>query len=78
MVQLRAAASGSPKKSTLSGVRSAGGIGLHLPWSIPTNLLVTFIVSLAAERYRSALIGIFMHSVQTIVFTALLLTLVFR
>jgi membrane protease YdiL (CAAX protease family) len=49
---------------------------LHVPWSIPANTLDTFFISLPASRYRSALIGIFVHSVQTVVFTALLLALV--
>jgi membrane protease YdiL (CAAX protease family) len=49
---------------------------LHLPWSIPANLLDTFFISYPASRYRSALIGICVHSVQTVVFTALLLALV--
>lgn len=49
---------------------------LHLPWSIPANLLDTFIISWPARRYRSALIGICVHSAQTVVFTALLLALV--
>ena len=51
---------------------------LHLPWSIPANLLDTFFISYPASRYRSALIGIFVHSVQTVVFTVLLLALVLR
>lgn len=51
---------------------------LHLPWSIPANTLDTFFVSLPASRYRSALIGICVHSVQTVVFTGLLLALVLR
>ena len=51
---------------------------LHLPWSIPANTLDTFFISLPASRYRSALIGICVHSVQTVVFTALLVTLVLR
>ena len=51
---------------------------LHLPWSIPANLLDTFIISYPASRYRSALLGICVHSVQTVVFTAMLLTLVLR
>ena len=51
---------------------------LHLPWSIPANTLDTFFISYPASRYRSALIGICVHSVQTVVFTALLLTLVLR
>ena len=51
---------------------------LHLPWSIPANTLDTFIISYPASRYRSALIGICVHSVQTVVFTGLILTLVLR
>ena len=51
---------------------------LHLPWSIPANTLDTFFISWPASRYRSALIGICVHSVQTIIFTALLLALVLR
>jgi membrane protease YdiL (CAAX protease family) len=53
-----------------------GAYHLHLPWSIPANTLDTFFISLPASRYRSALIGILVHSVQTVVFTALLLALV--
>jgi membrane protease YdiL (CAAX protease family) len=49
---------------------------LHTPWSIPANTLDTLFISLPASRYRSALIGICVHSVQTVIFTALLLTLV--
>jgi len=51
---------------------------LHLPWSIPVNLLDTFIVSYPSRRYRSALIGIAVHSAQTVVFGALILALVLR
>jgi hypothetical protein len=51
---------------------------LHLPWSIPVNLLDTFIVSYPARRYRSAVIGIVVHSAQTVVFAALILVLVLR
>ena len=51
---------------------------LHTPWSIPANTLDTIFISLPASRYRSALIGIFVHSVQTVIFTALLLTLVLQ
>ena len=51
---------------------------LHLPWSIPANTLDTFFISLPASRYRSALIGICVHSVQTVVFAGLMLVLVLR
>jgi membrane protease YdiL (CAAX protease family) len=55
-----------------------GAYHLHLPWSIPANTLDTLFLSLPASRYRSALIGICVHSVQTVVFTGLLLALVLR
>ena len=51
---------------------------LHLPWSIPANTLDTFFISYPASRYRSALIGICVHSVQTVFFTGLLLMVVLR
>ena len=51
---------------------------LHTPWSIPANTLDTFFLSYPASRYRSALIGICVHSVQTVFFTGLLLALVLR
>lgn len=49
---------------------------LHLPWSIPANLLDTFLLCYPSRRYRSALIGICVHSTQTVVFTVLLLRVV--
>ncbi|HET9649129.1 MAG TPA: CPBP family intramembrane glutamic endopeptidase [Microlunatus sp.] len=51
---------------------------LHIPWSIPANLLDTLFISYPVSRYRSALIGICVHSVQTVVFTGLLLVLVLQ
>ena len=51
---------------------------LHTPWSIPANTLDTLFVSLPARRYRSALLGIAVHSAQTVVFTVMLLGLVLR
>src|SRR4051794_30659891 len=51
---------------------------LHQPWSIPANLLDTFVVSWPSSRYRSALIGIAVHSAQTVFFTVVILTLVLR
>ena len=55
-----------------------GAYHLHVPWSIPVNTLDAFLLSLPASRYRSALIGIVVHSAQTVVFTILLLVLVMR
>jgi uncharacterized protein len=49
---------------------------LHLPWSIPTNLLDTFWMSYPSKRYRSAWIGIAVHGAGALVSIPLLLTLV--
>jgi uncharacterized protein len=52
---------------------------LHVPWVIPQTLLVdTFVLAGASKRYRSALIGIIVHSVQSVYFTVLVLALVLR
>ena len=51
---------------------------LHIPWSIPVTLLDTFVLAYPARRYRSALLGVAVHSAQTVVFGALLLVLVLR
>jgi CAAX protease family protein len=49
---------------------------LHVPWVIPATLLDTFIIAYPSKRYRSALIGIIVHSVQSVFFIILILTLV--
>jgi uncharacterized protein len=46
-----------------------------VPWVIPQALLDTFIVAYPSKRYRSALIGIIVHSSQSVVFTALAVVL---
>ena len=52
---------------------------LHIPWVIPQTLLVdTFVLGYASRRYRSALIGIAVHSAQSVFFTVLLLGLVLK
>ena len=52
---------------------------LHVPWVIPQTLLVdTFAEAYPSRRYRSALIGIIVHSSQSVVFLILLLFLVLR
>ena len=50
---------------------------LHVPWSIPVNLLDMFIVSYPTKRYQSAWIGIAVHSAQNVFFAAVVLPLVF-
>ncbi len=52
------------------------GYHLHVPWAIPATLLDTFILSYPTKRYRSAWIGIAVHSAQSVVFALLLLTIV--
>jgi membrane protease YdiL (CAAX protease family) len=50
---------------------------LHVPWVIPQTLLVdTFAEALPSRRYRSSLIGIAVHSSQTLFFTAVAVALV--
>ena len=51
---------------------------LHVPWVIPATLLDSFIVAYPAKRYRSALIGIAVHSAQSVFFFALVLGLVLK
>ena len=52
---------------------------LHIPWVIPQTLLVdTFVLGYASRRYRSALVGIAVHSAQSVFFTVLLLGLVLK
>jgi uncharacterized protein len=49
---------------------------LHVPWAIPAALLDTFILAYPSKRYRSALVGIAVHSAQSVFFLALVLSLV--
>lgn len=52
------------------------GYHLHVPWAIPGILLDTFNLSWPSKRYRSAWLGIAVHSAQSVVLTLLLLSLV--
>ena len=50
---------------------------LHVPWAIPQALVAeTFLVAYPSRRYRSALIGIAVHSAQSVVLAVLVLALV--
>src|SRR5215204_4536964 len=52
---------------------------LHEPWVIPSTLVGdTLALSYPSRRYRSALIGIIVHSSQSVFFLALLLFLVLK
>jgi uncharacterized protein len=53
------------------------GYHLHVPWAIPGTLLIdTFAVAYPSKRYRSAWIGIAVHSAQSVFLGILILTLV--
>jgi membrane protease YdiL (CAAX protease family) len=49
---------------------------LHTPWVIPATLLDTFIIAYPSKRYRSAWMGIAIHSSQSIFFAIIGLSLV--
>jgi uncharacterized protein len=51
---------------------------LHTPWVIPWTLLDAFFLAYPSKRYNSALIGIAVHSVQSVVILGIALTLVLR
>ena len=51
---------------------------VHVWWAIPHTLVDTFALALPSRRYRSALIGIAVHSTQTVVLVVLVLPLVLR
>ncbi len=52
------------------------GYHLHVPWAIPGTLLEMFTTAYPTKRYRSAWIGIAVHSAQSAFLAILLLTLV--
>jgi uncharacterized protein len=54
------------------------GYHLHMPWTMPATLLDTFALSYPSRRYRSALIGIIVHSSQQVMVLTLMLTLVLQ
>jgi uncharacterized protein len=51
---------------------------LHMPWVIPSSLVDTFALAYPSRRYRSALMGIIVHSSQSVLLLALLLALVLK
>jgi len=65
------------RKDWLANGLLFAGYHLHVPWVIPGTLLVdTFAVAYPAKRYRSAWIGIAVHSAQSVFLGVLILTLV--
>jgi len=52
---------------------------LHLPWVIPETLLIdTFALAYPSRRYRSALIGIIVHSIPQSVLLVIVLTIILQ
>jgi membrane protease YdiL (CAAX protease family) len=49
---------------------------LHMPWTMPATLADTFLIAYPSKRYRSALIGIVVHSAQSVFFAVIILTYV--
>jgi membrane protease YdiL (CAAX protease family) len=52
------------------------GYHLHVPWAIPSTVLDTFTLAYPTKRYRSAWIGIAVHSAQSVFVGLVILTLV--
>jgi membrane protease YdiL (CAAX protease family) len=51
---------------------------LHVPWVIPTALLDTFALAYPSRRFRSAWMGIIVHSTQTVFIVTAVLVAVLR
>lgn len=51
---------------------------LHEPWAIPWTLLDAFLLAYPSKRYNSALIGIAVHSAQSVLIVGVVLALVLR
>jgi membrane protease YdiL (CAAX protease family) len=51
---------------------------VHVPWVIPATLGDAFVVAYPSQRYRSAWIGVIVHSVQSVFFAVAVLALVLR
>jgi CAAX protease family protein len=49
---------------------------LHIPWAIPTALVDIVALSYPSRRFRSAWMGIIVHSAQSVVIIIVVLTLV--
>jgi uncharacterized protein len=49
---------------------------LHVPWVMPGTLIESFLLAYPTKRYRSAWIGIAVHSAQSVFFAAALLLIV--
>jgi membrane protease YdiL (CAAX protease family) len=49
---------------------------LHVPWAMPATLFDAFVLAYPSKRYRSAWIGIAVHSAQSVVIALIVLALV--
>jgi membrane protease YdiL (CAAX protease family) len=49
---------------------------LHQPWSIPTSIVAGMLMAYPTKRFRSAWMGIIVHSTQSLFLTIVILTLV--
>jgi membrane protease YdiL (CAAX protease family) len=49
---------------------------LHIPWAMLAPLTDAFVLAFPTKRYRSAWIGIAVHSAQSVVIAVILLTMV--
>jgi membrane protease YdiL (CAAX protease family) len=74
-----------PRMQTLLGGRGwilngalFGAYHLHMPWAMPKALLHMVLTAYPTQRYRSAWIGIAVHSSETVVITGLVLALTLR
>ena len=52
------------------------GYHLHVPWVMPGTLIESFLLAYPTKRYRSAWIGIAVHSAQSVFFALLIFALV--
>ncbi|MFK8023940.1 MAG: CPBP family glutamic-type intramembrane protease, partial [Ilumatobacter sp.] len=64
-----------PRAWLVNGVAFAA-YHLHTPWVIPTALLDSLALSYPSQRYRSAWLGIIVHSVQSVIIMIGVLALV--
>lgn len=51
---------------------------LHMPWVIPTALLDSLALAYPTRRYRSAWLGIVVHSIQSVLIITATFVLVLR
>ena len=76
-VTVRAPAAASSRLVTGTIDLRAAGHTMHVPWAMPATLLGdTLTLAYPSKRYRSAWIGIAVHSAQSVFFAILILTLV--